>query len=708
MSGSRAQRLALATLTVLVVASTMFGVSPSPVTADEHPQDLRWLAMGDSYSSGEGTVNVAPDGPDKCQRADGVGGEQPPSRAWPIVASDSLTDASVTDLVLRACTGATTANLFNPEVHFGLLNLTTTTREPQWTPADGRFDLVTLTAGGNDIGFADTLAKCLAGGFTVIGATSVLRRVAPVADFLAPGIDSCLLQPEETQAEIVQLGDDLRRYFEHLADQVVHPGGLVVVAGYPNLVSEPDAWNPQKVFAGRCETISPGDARTLRGLAGTLNATIGQAAADVDGRNGVTFTFIDQHAELYEHDGEHHSLCGRDDPWLNGLTAGITSGDRPRKERSFHPHDVGHTRLGELAATHIDDHDWSSLDRRSPAERAAAGRPERTQVLFSDYDRATGGSTVYELDGTTVARIPDVGDVTAGAWSDDRRWLAMMGHDQITFRDARTTDQQAQPCPACDGVAFAADGIAWTITTDGELLGFDPALPNDPRRVATDLATLRQQDVFDTVAVRGVAADGGIVVVANLEPPSAYGGPQSILKYRTDGSLAARHDSQANIALRHPRMSADRGQMFFASGGRSGCAYHFEEIYRLDLATWQVSTIGIPEEPDSVRVANIIPAGSELWAVVSLNRSSDACDDSLADHELWHHANGTWSLVDPGPIADTWPMAANQKWVSIPEGYERATFSEVDGQGTRIADDARFIAATPVDDPAQVAEALGP
>jgi lysophospholipase L1-like esterase len=106
------------------LAVTLVVVGAAPAVAGE-----RYLALGDSYSSGTGTRTYFDS---KCQRS---------TYAYP-----SLVDVQRpnTDLVFAACSGAKTGDVLNSQV----ANVTSTTR---W---------VTITIGGNDAGFSSVITEC--------------------------------------------------------------------------------------------------------------------------------------------------------------------------------------------------------------------------------------------------------------------------------------------------------------------------------------------------------------------------------------------------------------------------------------------------------------------------------------------------------------------------------------------------------------------
>ncbi len=93
---------------------------------------IRYVALGDSYSSGVGAGGYDSSG---CSRS---------SRSYPALWAASH---SVTSFTLAACGGATTSDVLNSQV--GALSASTT--------------LVTITIGGNDTGFVEVVTTCLLG-----------------------------------------------------------------------------------------------------------------------------------------------------------------------------------------------------------------------------------------------------------------------------------------------------------------------------------------------------------------------------------------------------------------------------------------------------------------------------------------------------------------------------------------------------------------
>jgi lysophospholipase L1-like esterase len=113
----RRGRLALLTATVALL------VGAAPAAAE------RYVALGDSYSSGVGTREYFDS---NCKRS---------NHAYPAIID---VERPNTELVFAACTGATTSDVLSSQVS-------------SVTAGTG---IVTITIGGNDAGFSDVITEC--------------------------------------------------------------------------------------------------------------------------------------------------------------------------------------------------------------------------------------------------------------------------------------------------------------------------------------------------------------------------------------------------------------------------------------------------------------------------------------------------------------------------------------------------------------------
>ena len=430
-------KLTTSSIVFALVASTLVSSLGEPhlittvAAASSVPsRPIRWLAAGDSYSSGEGLPDVSEP---TCQRADQRAGHT--SEAWAKVAQGKLPpnfriapgEGATGGFDFVACTGAVTDDLFNNN-----------NNKLEWTFGDnGTFDLVTFSFGGNDVGFDQILKACLGvtdaelaaylqsavvggvtGGFW--GAIkpvilSWLNRVGcpPDADIRA-AIDKLVTGGNLYNGKALR---SLSDFYSDVANRIVTPGGNVVVVGYPEIIEDPKFWPAFNQLFGVCQGIRKSDALMLRGIAGYLNQTIGQAVAAANSKNtnGVHFTFVDVNtgdpskqieysdARLFEpNTGSRHNLCSAH-PWLNGITTGLlTTGLlNTRKERSFHPTQDGHNNEGNLIASVIAQLNWNTLD------------PLTTPTTTTSTTTATTTAT------TTTATTPSnsSGSLPIGTWS---------------------------------------------------------------------------------------------------------------------------------------------------------------------------------------------------------------------------------------------------------------------------------------------------
>jgi lysophospholipase L1-like esterase len=173
---------------------------------------------------------------------------------------------------------------------------------------------VTITIGGNDVGFAGVLKDCLL-------ADCVAKYRRPAGDVL--------------EARIAALGERLPALYGEI--RAAAPRARVVVAGYPRLFPDRERW----AQAGDClmrTRISGAEVDYLNALTPRLNAAIAGAAKQA----GVDFVDV---TEAFD---RHELQC-------KGETA-RTSYLQPLQDAitlipaSFHPNAAGHERLAAVVA----------------------------------------------------------------------------------------------------------------------------------------------------------------------------------------------------------------------------------------------------------------------------------------------------------------------------------------------------------------------
>ena len=239
---------------IVPIAAAIGLVAPIGIA---HAATTNYVALGDSYSSGVGTnsydLNAA------CGRS---------SKAYPALVAAAKGYA----LDFEACSGATTADVVNNQV--AALNSGT--------------NLVTVTAGGNDLGFTNLLVMC-----TLSNCTSAINSTITTANTtLAAKLDAMDTQIK-TRA----------------------PNATVIVLGYPHLFT-----------------------KTCLGALGISSAEVTAANSLADAIDTVTKTEAAKYGFTYKSaiaQFANHGVCAST-AWLNGLKLSPISD-------SYHPTATGHS-----------------------------------------------------------------------------------------------------------------------------------------------------------------------------------------------------------------------------------------------------------------------------------------------------------------------------------------------------------------------------
>ncbi|MFE3602238.1 SGNH/GDSL hydrolase family protein [Streptomyces sp. NPDC059142] len=257
---------AAAALCLTVIAAPTAQAAPSGAEAAG-----KYVALGDSYAVGPGTRSYD-DPNDACRR-----GPLSYPRLWAAQhPSYSFVEAS--------CSGATAAEIKSLQV-------------PRLT-ADAT--LVTVQAGGNDVGFVSVLQNCV---LTLDDKDCVagVEAAKAAATGVLPGA----------------LADT------YAAVRGAAPNAEVVVVGYPRLYK----------IGGNCGILGLSDTErtALNSAADVLNTVLAQQAANAG------FTFLDPRPAF-----DAHAICSGNPTW-------VTSLEWDKLNESYHPNQAGH-RDGYLPA----------------------------------------------------------------------------------------------------------------------------------------------------------------------------------------------------------------------------------------------------------------------------------------------------------------------------------------------------------------------
>jgi PKD repeat protein len=162
-----------------------------------------YVGLGDSFSSGEGAVE------DGSEYEGGHGCHRSPHAYARLLGERE--DLNLTSF--KACSGAVTADLFNNSINHP-------DEGPQIDAVQGA-ELVTLSIGGNNLGFADILKTCIA---SYVAQAALKLRPVPCKVVWALIVESRLLDLE------ISLPGELQEIQDRMA-----PGGRLILLGYPQI-----------------------------------------------------------------------------------------------------------------------------------------------------------------------------------------------------------------------------------------------------------------------------------------------------------------------------------------------------------------------------------------------------------------------------------------------------------------------------------------
>lgn len=271
---------------VAVCASVTLGAAPALASASVPPArpNVNYVALGDSYASGQGSEHSIADldaSSGACLRY---------KTAYPNLYATAR--FIKVNLFSVACSGATAMSVYGTQL--GALSSST--------------NLVTITAGGNDVGFSATVSACILppasyGPLVAAGAAAACQNAISAA--------SAAITGAQFAPGLVSL---------YGAIEAAAPIAKLAVVGYPDLFG-----------AGACTRVnnyfSPTVQKQLDGLAVQLNAYTAYAAAYVHA------TFVDVQPAFAA-----HGLCAANS-WINSNVNDLAA--------VLHP-----TAVGQLAYFH--------------------------------------------------------------------------------------------------------------------------------------------------------------------------------------------------------------------------------------------------------------------------------------------------------------------------------------------------------------------
>ncbi|GLF93083.1 SGNH/GDSL hydrolase family protein [Streptomyces yaizuensis] len=258
-----------------------------------YPRPELLAALGDSYSSGEAN-------PPYVKGTDVKGkGCHRSQKAWPVLLGKNNT--AVSRVKHLACSGARTTALtqsYNGEIpQLTALGRLTGKDEPA---------VVTVTLGGNDVGFGTVLEAC----YVFWG--KCLGRDGAVA---------------KAEKELATLGGRLKNHY--LSIQRKAPNATMVVVGYPRLFPATDREE-------NCAWLSNDERKALNALGTKVDGVLAARAKEA----GLAYVTVQETTA-------GHELCTRNESWF--FPVGLTGG-----QQRAHPVLKGQQAIEAKVRRHID------------------------------------------------------------------------------------------------------------------------------------------------------------------------------------------------------------------------------------------------------------------------------------------------------------------------------------------------------------------
>lgn len=294
-------------------------------TKPRFPTNVDYVALGDSFSSGEGTYDYD-DNARGCHRG---------PKAWPRVLQQAAS-ANIRDIRHRACTGATTRDLRRSRIVSALYI------QPAQIPdkPDTSKELVTLTIGGNDVDFPGIVVDCY--------------------------LYSCADQPtKRLRSKLARLKNELlTSVYPRL--KKAYPNARLVHVGYPRITPLPGVILKDCPAPRRRDRnwLDADEQEAAAALVQEISGTI--AAAVADSTQGIEYVNVEDALK-------GHELC-TDDPWVNRLALGVL--DLPmgtRRTEQAHPNTRGQQAYSQAVADRL----YIPMSSTSRASRLAKERDAR-------------------------------------------------------------------------------------------------------------------------------------------------------------------------------------------------------------------------------------------------------------------------------------------------------------------------------------------
>lgn len=372
-------------------------VSLGNATFDGQSRDIAWnamafvpasapgpdyVAMGDSYSSGEGVQPFDPDSDfdyegmqDACHRSGSLGSHQAysqqvvlPGSTTPVWQQAAVPGGGV-QYHFVACSGAYTASVTENALDTGVggqVTQTSPTVNTAWAKGgypmlwdelpqadDGWLNpqttLVTLSAGGDDARFTDVLKGCVMTAGDCTDSDFYLK-----ASYINYGTEVLDPQPliQYEPTVINALGPHLKEVYQTI--HTLAPNAEIVVVGYPRLFADSIA-NKNSCGVSPILGVPNDEAMWLNSMGNLLNSVTADQVSTLR-QAGLDIHFIDPNNPGDGTSGfDGHNVCDstgavNSNTWINGVVVSQTSGSGTTTPGagSFHPTAAGQAEFAKL------------------------------------------------------------------------------------------------------------------------------------------------------------------------------------------------------------------------------------------------------------------------------------------------------------------------------------------------------------------------
>lgn len=301
--GSKVTRISAPGISLPYRDAVRWGVSTGATS-----EPLKYVALGDSFSSGEGLspyIAGTDTSTNKCHRSES---------AFPYLVSESL-GVNVELEAFVACAGAVMWHLDHDNDYDD---------GPQLDAISEDTDIVSVTIGGNDVGFVEFAAACVTG--TCTQSSAAYNQILTTID---DGFT-----------------EKLESYYEDALSRIQKEDAKLLVVGYPQVAPNEESrgvpsvqcvghfYKGTALVDGHFVEIPWGNATAAFDVTARINSAIEQAVHNVwleDKR--IQFVDVNQPGGIFE----GRDVCS-DEPLFENATL-------DPMERSFHPNSKGHEAL---------------------------------------------------------------------------------------------------------------------------------------------------------------------------------------------------------------------------------------------------------------------------------------------------------------------------------------------------------------------------